>query len=149
MLDIFKQSSAVESSNTLLSPTCTMWAMKKTAWQIVAANVERLRVAKGWTQDQLAKKAELSQTGVGNLLRPGTPAMESPKLITVEKVAGAFGLQTWQLLVDPDTFGQEIAAHITRPAVTNDRIEEKGFKKPEEPPPASRATNRGRRRTTA
>jgi len=41
---------------------------------------------------------------------------------TVEKVAGAFGLKPWALLVDPNVFGRELGEMLHRPAATDQRV---------------------------
>lgn len=80
------------------------------------------------TQASLAKRSGVAQTSISNMKRPDSPAMKSPKLDQVEKIASAFGLATWQLLLDRRTVGQELADMLMRPAVTDARIEANGFK---------------------
>jgi len=52
------------------------------------------------TQMKLARRCGVSQTSIGQFLRPENGLVKGPLLIQVEKVAQAFGLYTWQLLVD-------------------------------------------------
>lgn len=120
-----KQSLDSVSSNTLIRGVGNMFLMgegKKTAREIVAENVRRLMGQQ--TQKTFGKKCGVSQTGLGYLLRPHNTAMSSPKLDTLEKIAKANELETWQLLVDPETFGQELAEAMRRPAIgdTNTKL---------------------------
>lgn len=120
-----KQSLDATSSNTLISAAGNMFRMgdsKKSARAIVAENVRRLMGQQ--TQKVFGKKCGVSQTGLGYLLRPHNTAMTSPKLDTLEKIAKANDLETWQLLVDPETFGQELAEAMRRPAIgdTNTKL---------------------------
>jgi transcriptional regulator with XRE-family HTH domain len=50
---------------------------------------------KGWSQRDLARRAGLSQSQVGNILR----GAHSPALDTAESLAQAFDLHAWQLQV--------------------------------------------------
>jgi len=87
--------------------------------KVLAENLKTLmrRTPKLKTQAALAGKAGVAQTSISNMLRPQTDAMTSPKLDSVEKVAGAFGLATWQLLLDPHTVGHDLSGLLMRPAV--------------------------------
>ena len=118
--------------------------VKKTAWDIAAENVRRLMGQ--MTQKAFGKKCGVSQTGLGYLLRPGNPAMKSPKLDTLEKIATAHELETWQLLVDPETFGKELADAMRRPAVgdTNSKLADWSAKTKTAGPAAVKVTSSGR-----
>lgn len=56
------------------------------------------------SQNALAKKAKVAQTGIGYMLNPETRQptksgkLPSPTLARIEKVARALGKETWQLL---------------------------------------------------
>jgi transcriptional regulator with XRE-family HTH domain len=124
---------AERNSNPLLGRTGTLRGMAKqgrTARQIVAENVRRLMDGSVEldTQDKLADKAGLTQRTISNLLRPETTDMSSPKLDTVESVAHAFGLKPWALLVDPEDFGREMSALLTRPHATDGRLNQAGIR---------------------
>lgn len=96
------------------------FGMDKTSSRVILAhNLSRLMKSNAnlGTQTKLALKAGIAQTSVSNMLRPSTTAMKSPKLDQVEKVARAFGLSTWQLLVDPNLMAQEVADSLMRPAI--------------------------------
>jgi transcriptional regulator with XRE-family HTH domain len=61
------------------------------------------------SQNALAKKSKVAQTGIGYMLNPETRAptqsgkLSSPTIARLEKVAQALGKETWQLLhPDPD-----------------------------------------------
>jgi len=79
------------------------------------------------TQQKLGKRAGIAQTSVSNMLRPDSEAMKSPKLDQVEKVARAFGLAVWQVLLDPKTVGKEMADMLMRPAIQDDDERLKGW----------------------
>lgn len=83
------------------------------------------------TQAAVAKRSGIAQTGVSQMLRPDNDAMKSPKLTQVEKVAGAFGLAAWQILVD-----EPMTDFLMRPTVSDERLE--GFKAPSPTPKASK-----------
>lgn len=77
------------------------------------------------TQEKLAQRAKIAQTSVSQLLRPGNDAAKSPTLSQVEKVANAFGLATWQILLDPKTVGEGMADLLMRPAPTDKTVRER------------------------
>lgn len=62
---------------------------------IVAANVRALMERRGWTQEQVAAKAGISQTHVGNVLRQDTDC----RTAILEALGKAFGVPAWLLLV--------------------------------------------------
>ena len=70
----------------------------------VAENLAALMEAAGYRQKQLAAKSGLSQRSISNLLRPDRG--HSPTLESVSKVAAAFGLKAWQMMIP----GQDVAA---------------------------------------
>lgn len=59
--------------------------------------VRALRVARGWTQEQLAEKAGLDYKYYQLFESEHT---ESPSLRMIEALAGVFGLKPWVLLCD-------------------------------------------------
>lgn len=85
------------------------------------------------TQVKLAAKSGVAQTSISLMLGPerrmtgkaGKPG--SPKLSQIEAVAKAFGLEAWQMLIDPATFGETIAQALHRPATTDARLAERGI----------------------
>lgn len=100
--------------------------------QILADNLRLLmeRSADLKTQAKVAKKAGIAQTSVSQLLRPNNDAAKSPKLDQVEKVAKAFGLATWQILLDPKTVGEGMADLLMRPAPTDKTVRERYVEQP-------------------
>ncbi len=124
---------------------------KRTARHLVALNLKRLMSQDPLlrTQKAVAEKAQIAQTAVGYMLNPDTVAMASPKLDTVEKVAKVFKLEVWQLLIDPETFGQELANTIQRPAVANSKLEAWRPSSPTDKQPQAVRGNRGRKKSTA
>ena len=99
--------------------------VKKTAKQILAANLQALMNARAdlKTQGKIAAKAskaggkKVAQTSISNMLKPESPF--SPTLANVEAVASVFGLQAWQLvhptLGDESAAGEVVARLVTAP----------------------------------
>jgi transcriptional regulator with XRE-family HTH domain len=58
------------------------------------SGLRALRQARGWTRYRLAKLAGLTNEGVVRVEAPGA----DPKLSTLVKLAGAFGVEVWELL---------------------------------------------------
>lgn len=65
---------------------------------MIGVKVKRLREAKGWTQEELAKKARLSRVSIARLEAPSTPRSRRPELRTIEKLARALGVPVGELL---------------------------------------------------
>lgn len=108
-------------------------AMVKTpVRRVLAENLANLmqRSAELGTQEKVAKKAGVSQTSVSQILRPDNPTARSPKLDQVEKIAHAFGLSTWQLLLDHKTVGEGLADLLMRPPVDDHDRRLEGWHKP-------------------
>lgn len=57
-------------------------------------NVKKLRKAKGWSQEELAKKSGLHRTYIGGIERYG----RNVSLINISKIAKAFGIKVADLL---------------------------------------------------
>ncbi|HEY6139073.1 MAG TPA: helix-turn-helix transcriptional regulator [Thermoanaerobaculia bacterium] len=70
--------------------------------------VRQLRDARGWTQETLAREAEITVTSVSNLERGAT----KPSTATVEKIAAAFDLRPGEL--DP----RRLAALVAQRAIS-------------------------------
>ena len=66
--------------------------------------VRQLRDARGWTQEKLAREADITVTSVSNVERGAT----KPSAETVEKLAAAFGLDPSDL--DPRRLARLVAA---------------------------------------
>lgn len=90
--------------------------------KVLAENLKTLmrRTISLDTQAKVARKAGIAQTSVSNMLRPETGAMASPKLDSVEKVARAFGIAAWQLLLDSRAIGSGLSDLLMRPASQDD-----------------------------
>jgi transcriptional regulator with XRE-family HTH domain len=63
----------------------------------LARNLRRLMEFFKANQKEVAKKAGVSQKTISNMLNPGE--QKSPQLSVIEKVASAFGVKTWHLLI--------------------------------------------------
>lgn len=88
--------------------------------QILADNIAALMARSKFTQAVVAGKAGIAQTSVSQMLRPDNEAAKSPKLDQVEKVAHAFGISAWQLLLDPKTVGKELSELLMRPSPSDE-----------------------------
>ena len=62
----------------------------------LSKNLTALMQAKGWKQNALAAKSGVSQRTVSNMLDPQGP---SPSLDNVDRVAAAFDLDGWHLIM--------------------------------------------------
>lgn len=89
----FDTKNSVEGS--LYAARTNMRAAKRANRGILAANLKMLMERRGWTQQQLADKAGMSQAHVGNLTR----AEHDPTTSVLESLAAAFGVPPWLLLV--------------------------------------------------
>jgi transcriptional regulator with XRE-family HTH domain len=72
-----------------------MGAAKDSIQETLAINVKALMERRGWTQVVLGKRAGMSQTHVGNVLRKNA----APTSVIISKLARAFDLPDWLLLV--------------------------------------------------
>jgi DNA-binding XRE family transcriptional regulator len=61
--------------------------------EFVAKNIVKERQKRKWTQEELAEKAGLPQSHVSRLER----CVHAPSYLTIEKLAGAFGIAPGQL----------------------------------------------------
>ncbi len=77
--------------------------------ELVAWNMRRLRVAKGFSQERLADEAEVDRTYISRFERK----MENPSIGVVEKIAEALGVHIVELLIQPDP--DDIAPQPLRP----------------------------------
>jgi len=71
--------------------------MDSTTRQIVAANVKRLRLARGLTQTALGEKSGTGQTTVSSVEKPDG---KSPTIETLALLAKTLDVPEWTLLVD-------------------------------------------------
>jgi len=62
--------------------------------KIFAQNMKRIRLAKGYSQDELGEQCGLTRNYIGNIERQGN----SPSLQSMEAIAEAFGVSLLELL---------------------------------------------------
>lgn len=62
---------------------------------VFARNLELVRMAKGYTQENLALDAEISRSHLANI----KSAANSPSLEMLDKIAKVLGVEPWQLLL--------------------------------------------------
>jgi transcriptional regulator with XRE-family HTH domain len=79
--------------------------MTPNAWAM--GNLTLLRTRKGWTQEDLADKADLNVGTVSRLERGVGPL---PKATTVAKLATALGVEPEALWTDPATTSEQAAS---------------------------------------
>lgn len=78
---------------------------------MLAARVRDLMERRGWSQDETARRAQVSRRSVGYLVNYRDRGDRHPTLETVEAIASAFGMPVWRLLM-PDEAG---APHVAEP----------------------------------
>jgi transcriptional regulator with XRE-family HTH domain len=70
--------------------------------KLVGRNVARLRLARGWTQEQLAERSGFSQQYLSGLER----GLRNPTVVSVQELALALGVSHLELLTpEPEDAG--------------------------------------------
>lgn len=69
------------------------------------------RIKRNWSQEQLAEKANIGRTTITNIERN----LSSTTLDIVEKIAGAFGYEPYELLIFKDLEFNKFLFHLTNP----------------------------------
>lgn len=77
------------------SPYPLGMSAKTSIREVLATNLRALMKRRGWTQEQLGKKAGISQTHVGNVLRKEV----DPTTAMIAGFSRAFDIPEWLLLV--------------------------------------------------
>lgn len=88
--------SGISAATTAIGGSLLVSAPRHSA-STFARNLELIRVAKGYTQENLAFDADVSRSHFSNI----KGAENSPTLEMVDKLARALGVESWQMLV-PD-----------------------------------------------
>ena len=65
----------------------------------LAQNLKTIRAAKGWTQDDLAHEAGVSE----GTIKKAETEKQSPTVDTLDAIAKAFGVEPWELLKPPES----------------------------------------------
>lgn len=65
--------------------------------RLVGSNVKRLRIARGWTQEEFSVKSGFSQQYISGLER----ARRNPTVVTVYELAQALNVSYLELLTPP------------------------------------------------
>lgn len=68
---------------------------QETNREVLATNLRGLMKRRGWKQTQLAEKARISQTHIGNVLRKQV----DPTTVMLDALGRAFGVPGWVLLI--------------------------------------------------
>jgi transcriptional regulator with XRE-family HTH domain len=68
--------------------------MRANPHRILADNMRRFRQERGWSQEQLGIESDLHRTYIGAVERQE----RNPSVASLEKIAAAFGVETWELL---------------------------------------------------
>ena len=71
----------------------------KSTRAVLAANVRRLRAARGWSQERLAEKAGIHRNYLGGIER----RERNVGLDNIENIARALGITVGELLSDSET----------------------------------------------
>jgi transcriptional regulator with XRE-family HTH domain len=72
--------------------------MRPNPHKLLAENMRRLRQERGWSQEQLGIESDLHRTYIGAVER----LERNPSLASIESIAAAFDVETWQLLYPTD-----------------------------------------------
>jgi transcriptional regulator with XRE-family HTH domain len=72
-----------------------MGVAKESVKDVLAKNTRALMTRRGWNQEQLGKRAGISQTHVGNVLRKEV----EPTTTIIESLAKAFGIEAYVLMM--------------------------------------------------
>jgi transcriptional regulator with XRE-family HTH domain len=67
---------------------------------LIGQRVKQLREAKGWSQDELARRVGLTSKTISNY-ETGTRGVKEPPLSTVRALADALGVPLDELLTEP------------------------------------------------
>lgn len=79
-----------------LYPPCTLPYMRSDqSNEVLIVNILALMKAKGWSARELAKYSKVSDRMIGKILK----SVSNPTTETLDKLACAFGIDAWQLLV--------------------------------------------------
>ena len=71
-----------------------LWAVKKDILKVFGEHIRELRIAKKWSQEELAEKADFHRTYIGMIER----GERNPSLKNLKKFADAFGLSLSELM---------------------------------------------------
>lgn len=105
---------------------------RPTTRETIAANLRMLmeQSSPPLSQHELARKAGVSQKSISNMLDPSRPGVSAGTLDKLDRVAAAFGLTSWHLLVPtlPDDIrechriGELVADYIVTPQSSREII---------------------------
>ena len=71
---------------------------------IIGANIRKIIEARGWSENELARKARVSQKMVNNICNVNFDA--NPTLESLEKIAKALNVPVWRLMIPGQTVEQ-------------------------------------------
>ena len=80
----------------------------------LAKNLKTIRAAKGWTQDDLAHEAGVSE----GTIKKAETEKQSPTVDTLDAIAKAFGVEPWELLKPPES--TDDVRTVTKPQSSSD-----------------------------
>ncbi len=69
------------------------------SFSVLRKNINALLAQRGWSQPELAKRADLDQKTINNIVSERA-AISSTKLSTIERIAEAFGVTIGEILSD-------------------------------------------------
>ena len=71
---------------------------------IIGANIRKLLSARGWSENELSRRARVSQKMVNNICNVNFDA--NPTLESLEKIAKALNVPVWKLMIPGQTVEQ-------------------------------------------
>lgn len=75
--------------------------------------IEEIRIEKGLTLKQLSELSGVSLDTLSRIQHPENPDKDSPRIITLEQICKAFGIELWELFYTGTTSLVALQAEIT------------------------------------
>ncbi len=75
--------------------------------------IEEIRIEKGLTLKQLSELSGVSLDTLSRIQHPENPDKDSPRIITLEQICKAFGIELWELFYTGNTSLVALQAEIT------------------------------------
>lgn len=105
----YEHNSACRASAIVCNEVASVARMTTNATHALRDNVRNLMDQRGWSQHMLAAKSRVAQTTIGNILRYRDAQDKHPSTDTLERLANAFGLPAWRLLLPQGASTQDVS----------------------------------------
>lgn len=92
--------------------------MDENARTTVATNVAMLMDGAKISQKELERRSGVSQATISKLLNPSSDPRYAPTITVIEKIADAFGIKPWQLMI-PSLPPELLSSHVVEKIVEN------------------------------